>query len=116
MLTDLSKKNKAHSDVPRYAGRACGVSRPVIACSVIVNEFSQLKVTSCQRRLRASLQSFLPPVAGGRVDSDKCPVGPVPGCVWRGGIARPRPFAGLVYIGPQNQIQSLKLAIEKLLI
>lgn len=24
-------------------GRACGVSRPVIACSVIVNEFSQLK-------------------------------------------------------------------------
>ena len=24
-------------------GRACGVSRPVISCSVIVNEFSQLK-------------------------------------------------------------------------
>lgn len=24
-------------------GRACGVSRPVIACSVIVNEYSQLK-------------------------------------------------------------------------
>jgi len=24
-------------------GRACGVSRPVIACSVIVNEYSELK-------------------------------------------------------------------------
>ena len=24
-------------------GRACGVSRPVISCSVIVNEYSQLK-------------------------------------------------------------------------
>eukprot|EP00298_Acanthocystis_sp_HF-20_P026674 c4481_g1_i1.p1 GENE.c4481_g1_i1~~c4481_g1_i1.p1 ORF type:complete len:134 (-),score=50.12 c4481_g1_i1:230-631(-) len=38
-------KNVPYIFVPRKAdlGRACGVSRPVIACSVLANQHSQLK-------------------------------------------------------------------------
>jgi U4/U6 small nuclear ribonucleoprotein SNU13 len=33
-------------------GRACGVSRPVIACSITTNEASQLKTTIEQMKIK----------------------------------------------------------------
>ena len=40
-LSPITPNNTTHSKIA--LGRACGVSRPVIACSITTNEASQLK-------------------------------------------------------------------------
>ncbi len=40
---DDDEKKKSHAFSKVALGRACGVSRPVIACSITTNEASQLK-------------------------------------------------------------------------
>jgi len=52
-------KNVPYVFVPskQQLGRACGVSRPVIACSILVNEGSQL--SSQITRMRVAIEKLL---------------------------------------------------------
>jgi hypothetical protein len=53
ILTDhLSASLDSYKYSKIALGRACGVSRPVIACSITTNEASQLKTTIEQMKIK----------------------------------------------------------------